>query len=105
MPGREIMVSAYANPRLTLESLAGACNLHADVVRRFVAYDLLQPLEIEEGVTWFDPGAVNKLWAIRRLRDDLGINLAGIATVLDLTDRIAELQRELDQLRRERARS
>jgi hypothetical protein len=35
-----------------------------------------------------------------RLRRDLGINLEGIAAVLDMRERIESLQREVEYLRR-----
>ena len=36
----------------------------------------------------------------RRLREDLGINLPGVAAVMDLLERVEALQRELANLRR-----
>jgi len=39
---------------------------------------------------------------IERLRRDIGINLSGIATILDLLDRLTALQRENAWLRSRR---
>ena len=36
---------------------------------------------------------------IERLRRDVGINLSGIAAILDLLDRLTALQRENERLR------
>lgn len=41
-----------------------------------------------------------RLFTIRRLRDDLGVNLAGIDIILQLLDRLNELQAEVHRLRR-----
>jgi MerR family transcriptional regulator/heat shock protein HspR len=38
----------------------------------------------------FDPKAVKRIRVINRLRCDLGINLAGIAVILELLDRLSE---------------
>jgi DNA-binding transcriptional MerR regulator len=100
MSGRELMTHPAAQGRLTLEALAKAAGLHPELVERFVAYGLLEPITVEERVVWFDLIAVRRLRTIRRLREDLGINLPGVAVVLDLLGRIESLQRELAELRR-----
>lgn len=100
MPGRELMAHPAAQGRLTLEALAEAAGLHPGLVERFVAYGLLEPIAVEERVVWFDLIAVRRLRTIRRLREDLGINLPGVSVVLDLLGRIESLQRELAELRR-----
>ena len=64
------------------------------MVERCCDYGLLEPVRTEEHVVWFDASAVPRLKTIRRLREDLGINLAGIAVVLDLLQRIEDLKRE-----------
>ncbi len=43
---------------------------------------------------------LKRLLTIRRLRDDLGVNLAGIDIILQLLDRLAKLQAEIDRLKR-----
>jgi hypothetical protein len=47
----------------------------------------------------FDAATLPRLVAISRLRTDLGVNLHGVAVILDLVDRLAALQRELTWLR------
>ncbi len=44
---------------------------------------------------------LNRLLLIRRLRDELGINLAGIDVILGLLDRLKALEAEVSRLRRE----
>ena len=47
----------------------------------------------------FDAACLPRLLAISRLRADLGVNLHGVAVILDLVDRLAALQRELTWFR------
>jgi DNA-binding transcriptional MerR regulator len=89
-----------AGDRFTLESLASVCDIHPGLVDKFVAYGLVVPARIDDGVRWFDVAAVKRLRTIGRLRGDLGINLPGIAVAFDLLARIENLQRELIELRR-----
>jgi MerR family transcriptional regulator/heat shock protein HspR len=48
----------------------------------------------------FPASAVERLCCIVRLRRDLGVNLAGVAVILQMRDQIKALQRELERLRR-----
>lgn len=85
--------------QVTLECLAARTGVHPDRIATLVEYGLLEPLE-RAGVQWrFDAACIPRLRAIERLRRDLGANLAGIAVILDLLDRLTALQREVEQLR------
>ncbi len=106
MPGRELILypgrgraERTAEQCLTLEALAVEVHLHPALVEQFVAYGLLEPIIGGDRVTWFDVRAVRRLRTICRLREDLGINLPGVAAVLDLLERIDRLQREVAHLR------
>jgi DNA-binding transcriptional MerR regulator len=100
MPGYQLMLHPAAGQRLTLEALAAEVGLHPDLVERFVAHGLLPPVPGEPGALRFDVKEVRRLRTVCRLRDHLGINLPGIAVILDLLERIEALQRELANLRR-----
>lgn len=94
-----LMLHPARTQRLTLEGLAEAAGFHPELVARLVDYGLVQPVAVEEHLLWFDVAAVRRLQTIRRLREDLGINLPGIAVILDLLDRLAALEREVARLR------
>ena len=49
----------------------------------------------------FNENDLKRLLLIRRLRNDLGVNLAGIDIILQLLDRIASLEEELAMLRQQ----
>ena len=53
------------------------------------------------GQLLFPETAVPRIWRIMRLRRELGINWAGIGVVLNLLDRIEEMEREIARLRRQ----
>jgi DNA-binding transcriptional MerR regulator len=77
---------------MSLESLARRCGLHPDLVRRFAALGLLTCHRDALGDLWFDASAVANVARIQRLRLGLGLNYASIGLVLDLLDRIEELE-------------
>lgn len=77
---------------LSLDQLARRSGLHPDMVRRLVALGLL-PCRPDAGdPPRFDTSAVAVIARIQRLRTGLGLNYAAIGLVLDLLDRIEELE-------------
>jgi DNA-binding transcriptional MerR regulator len=84
---------------LTLEALAACTGVHPARIEYFVEYGLLEP-RAGRDVQWlFDSTCIARLRMIERLRRDLGANLAGIAVILNLLDRLTTLQREVEQWR------
>jgi DNA-binding transcriptional MerR regulator len=77
---------------LDLDDFAGAAGLHPDLVRRFVALGLLNPDRDTAGRYRFPPAQLVVVARIQRLRSGLSLNYAAIGIVLDLLDRIAELE-------------
>jgi chaperone modulatory protein CbpM len=95
-----MIVLSRRDPRLlTLEELAHSARLHPDLVASLVDFGLLEPVGRDGPRLLFDMAAVLRVRAIQRLRHDLGVNLPGVAVILDLIERLRALQRELDALR------
>ena len=86
--------------QLTLDSLAACAGVHPALIEYFVEYGLLEPSARTGTQLLFDTACIARLRTIERLRRDLGANLAGIAVILDLLERLTALQRELEQWRR-----
>lgn len=79
-----------------LETLARLADLHPALVARYVRSGLLDPVGGVPQESWhFDERALHRLRRIQRLRHELGINLSGVGVVLELLQRIEELEREL----------
>jgi DNA-binding transcriptional MerR regulator len=88
---------------LTIEELAHATGLHPRLIASFVEFGLVEPAEAsaqEVESARFAAEAVDRLRRIARLRHDLGVNLQGIAVILEMRDRMEELRREVEHLRR-----
>jgi chaperone modulatory protein CbpM len=81
--------------RLGLGVVAQRSGLHPDLVRRFVALGLLDASRDAAGRLWFEPSAPATLARIQRLRATLPLNYASLGLVLDLLDRISELEAAL----------
>jgi DNA-binding transcriptional MerR regulator len=96
----EIVLLRREPQELTLDALASRAGMHPTLVERFVEFGLIEPIEREGARMFFDPSAIPRLRTIGRLREFLGINLAGIAVIQDLLDRLCALQLENEALRR-----
>jgi DNA-binding transcriptional MerR regulator len=95
----DIVLCRRDSERLTLDRLAARTGMHATLIERFVACGLITPVEWQGDVLLFEPSTVTRLRTIARLREDLGINVAGIAVIMDLLDRLRDLQRANELLR------
>jgi DNA-binding transcriptional MerR regulator len=85
---------------LTLEDLASAAGLRPELVDTLVRFRLVEPKANTGSCPLFSVSSVERLGRILRLRHDLGVNLAGVRVILDMAERIENLQREIDLLRR-----
>ena len=98
-PRAHITLGRIEREQWTLEGLAACAGVQPALIEYFVDYGLLEP-SARRGTQWlFDPACLARLRRIERLRRDLGANLAGIAVILDLLDRLTVLQREVEQWR------
>jgi chaperone modulatory protein CbpM len=79
-------------PGMQLDNFARRCGLHPEMVRRLVALGLVACRQDARGDLWFEPSALVTIARIQRLRVGLGLNYAAIGLVLDLLDRIEELE-------------
>lgn len=78
-----------------LDTFARASGAHPDLVRRLVALGLLEPERDATGALRFPPAQLIALARIQRLRAGLGLNYAAIGVVVELLDRVADLERQL----------
>ena len=79
-------------PLLELNSFATQARLHPELVRRLVALGLLEGERDAGGRLWLAPTELATVARIQRLRAGFSINYAAVGLVLDLLDRIEELQ-------------
>ena len=78
--------------RLSLDSYARVTGVHPELVRRLVALGLLDVTRDAEGRLWFDPSQAREMARIQRLRMSLNLGYSAIGLVVELLDRIAELE-------------
>jgi chaperone modulatory protein CbpM len=87
---------ALARPvRLDIEAFARATATHPDLIRRLVVLGLVEADRDAAGRLWFPPGQLAVVARIQRLRAGFALNYAAVGLVIDLLDRITELEAAL----------
>jgi chaperone modulatory protein CbpM len=79
--------------RLSLDSYARITGVHPELVRRLVTLGLLDITRDAEGNLWFDPSQVREMATIQRLHLRLNLTYSSLGLVMDLLDRISDLER------------
>jgi MerR family transcriptional regulator/heat shock protein HspR len=75
-------------------------NIHPQTLRMYEREGLLTPARTEGNTRLYGPDEIKRLETILRLTRDLGVNLAGVEVILNLQNRMAELELEVDEILR-----
>lgn len=78
---------------LTVRELCRACSQQTDWVLELVDEGVLEPLSGSEQDLVFSAIELRRARTAMRLQRDLGVNLAGIALILDLLEEVDTLRR------------
>jgi hypothetical protein len=87
----------HPQARLTVEQLAAAAGLTPRRLARLVRLGLIEPTA--PGTADFPAEAAARLRRMCRLHADLGVGLIGAAIIVDLVDRLDQLEAELARAR------
>jgi DNA-binding transcriptional MerR regulator len=98
-PLYQIVSCRVEREQVTLDELAARAGLHPTLVQCFLEFGLIEPDERAGTQMLFNVACITRLRMIERLRHDIGVNLSGIAVILNMLDRLTTLQRENAWLR------
>jgi chaperone modulatory protein CbpM len=90
-----VRTTTAAPSQMDLVTFARLAGLHPEYVRRLVALGMLEPHRDAADELWFTGEHLLAVARVQRLRAGLGLNYAALGLVIDLLDRVAELEREL----------
>ncbi len=86
-------------PRYTISVVARLVNLHPQTLRNYEELELVVPQRSPGNFRLYTERDVQRLRKIVRLTGELGVNLAGVEIILNMTERVEALQAEVDTLR------
>jgi chaperone modulatory protein CbpM len=97
-----VINAADSQAGATLYSLSEVCircGVHAELIVEMVEYGVVQPADTDANKRWLFAGeALARLDRAQRLRQDLELNLPGLALSMDLLDEIDMLRRQVASL-------
>ena len=95
----DILIGALLDESIqfSLSQLCRSCGVSAEELLRMVDEGVVEPTSGAEPATrWrFSGQCMRRVRVAIRLQRDLGVNLAGVALVLDMQERIERLERRL----------
>lgn len=83
----------------TIKSAAALCGMHEQSLRLYERRGLIQPQRSPGNFRRYTDLDIEQIRFIKRLIDDLGVNLAGVEVILHMRQQLVDTQRELETLR------
>jgi MerR family transcriptional regulator/heat shock protein HspR len=88
-------------PRYMISIAAELVGMHPQTLRIYEAKGLLRPSRTPGGTRLYSEADLERLRLIQRLTSELGLNLAGVETVMRLEDELRRLRSRLDRMERQ----
>ena len=82
----------------TIKIAAALCGMHEQSLRMYERRGLIAPRRSAGNIRRFSDADVEQIRFIKRLIDDLGVNLAGVEVILHMRRQMVELQEQLAAL-------
>ena len=86
-------------PLFVISIAAQLLEVHPQTLRYYERAGLVQPSRSRGNIRLYSQQDIERLRLIQRLMEDLGVNLAGVEVILNMTERIKELEVEVARLR------
>jgi MerR family transcriptional regulator/heat shock protein HspR len=86
-------------PYYTIKIAAELCGMHEQSLRMYERRGLVAPQRSAGNIRRYSDADVERIRFIKRLVDDLGVNLAGVEVIMHMRQQLLENQQELELLR------
>ncbi len=80
--------------RVTISVAAELVNVHQQTLRHYERLGLIEPDRGKGEIRYFSPEDIERAQQIRRLVDELGVNLAGVEVILHMREQMERLRQE-----------
>lgn len=97
---RIILGSSQTTSYYSEQETAHYCRVEVQFIRQLYDAGLIEGIDVPGEERRFSEEDIAQLRRIRRLHQDLGVNLEGIGIIMRLQARLEALQRELEQHKR-----
>src|ERR671932_1186725 len=90
-----------ANAAFVISVAARLVGVHEQTLRYYERAGLVEPARSKGRIRLYSLHDLERVRQIRRLTDDMGVNLAGVEVIMRLTDRIRVLEQHINELEAE----
>ena len=91
-------MNAYdSEPCYMISIAARMVGVRTHTLRYYERAGLVEPARSQGNVRLYSEQDIERLRQVKTLMDDMGINLAGVEVILRLLDRMAEMQRQVEE--------
>jgi MerR family transcriptional regulator, heat shock protein HspR len=87
-----------SEPFFVISVAARIVNVHQQTLRYYERLGLLEPGRSRGNIRLYSMRDIQKAQQIRRLIDELGVNLAGVEVILNMNDRIAQMESQMQRM-------
>ncbi len=92
------MTQRQDEPRYVISIAARMLGVQTHTLRYYEKIGIIEPSRSGGNIRLYSDGDIAHLRRVKTLMNDLGINLAGVEIILRMAERIAELQRHLEEI-------
>src|ERR1700704_1551946 len=85
-----------ANAAFVISVAARLVGVHEQTLRYYERAGLLEPARSKGRIRLYSLYDLERVRQIRRLTDEMGVNLAGVEVIMRLTDHICQLEQRVD---------
>jgi len=94
---RETEPAASDEPMFVISVAARLVEMHPQTLRYYERAGLVKPKRSRGSIRLYSERDIERLKKIARLVEDLGVNLAGVEVIINLTEKLELLQNVLEQ--------
>ena len=101
MQPEETSTQLPPNAAFVISVAARLVGVHVQTLRYYERAGLVEPARSKGRIRLYSLHDLERVRQIRRFTDEMGVNLAGVEVIMRLTDRIRELERQVDDVQAE----
>ncbi len=92
----------FEDPVYQISVVAELLGIHPQTLRHYEREGLVVPSRTSGKIRVYSQKDIDDLRLILRLTRELGVNLAGVDVIMQLKNQVRELQKELDNIKKEK---
>jgi MerR family transcriptional regulator/heat shock protein HspR len=96
-----LMEETNSEPRYVISVAARMLGIQTHTLRYYERIGILEPSRSRGNIRLYSESDVAYVRQLKRLMDELGVNLAGVEIIMRMADRIGDMQKRMEALEEE----